>query len=60
MLQLEKIRKERKMTQSKLGKRLGVSPNAVSQYENHKREPNLKLLKQMSIILQCSLDELVG
>ena len=60
MLQLKKFRADKKMTQEQLAFVLGVGRSTICQYENHQREPSLKILKQMSIILQCSLDELVA
>lgn len=60
LLQLRKFRNEKNMTQKELASRLGVRCNTVCQYEIGTREPNLKILKQMSIVLQCSLDELVA
>lgn len=59
MLELKKFRKKQNLTQKELAQRLNVCPNTISQYETGDREPNLSVLKRMSNVLKCSLDELV-
>lgn len=59
----EKIAKARKalgLTQEKLGAMLGVSPQAVSKWENSECLPDLTLLPQLCAALRVSADELLN
>lgn len=56
---LIKLRKEAKMTQTQLAEKVGVNSNTISQYELGKREPNLEILKKITQVLDCSIDDLV-
>ena len=42
MKKLSDLRKERKLSQVKLGKQLGLSGGAIAMYETGKRTPNLE------------------
>ena len=57
---LQKIRKEKGITQQKLAKKLGVDQTTISKWEKNETYPRLENLKQIAKILQCSLDELVA
>ncbi len=59
MKNLIKLRKEAKMTQTQLAEKVGVNSNTISQYELGKREPNLEILKKITQVLDCSIDDLV-
>ncbi len=41
---LKQLRKERQLTQIKVAMDLNISREALSQYENGKREPSIELL----------------
>lgn len=56
---LIKLRKEAQMTQTQLAERVGVNANTISQYELSKRQPSLEILKKITQVLECSIDELV-
>lgn len=57
---LKSIRKARKYSQSYLAKEIGVSQNAVYNWENRKCEPNIDTIKKIAGVLDVSLIELVG
>ena len=48
MIGLKNIRKQRHLNQQKVAMDLNISREALSYYENGKREPSLALLVQMS------------
>jgi transcriptional regulator with XRE-family HTH domain len=52
-------RKQKGITQETLAKMLGVTQGAVSLWELGEREPNIRILKQMANIFECSIDELL-
>ena len=60
MNRIAEIRRARGLMQSELAKQLGVTPQAISCYEQEKKEPRLKTLIKLSQALDCSLDELLG
>lgn len=47
------------MTQQDLGKMVGVSKNAISQYESGVRKPDIITLKKLAKALGCTTDELL-
>ena len=53
-------REEKKLTQDKLGKLLGVSNKAISKWENGKSLPNTKLMTKLCEILDVSVEELLN
>lgn len=59
MTALRKYRELRKMTQSELGKKIGVTESAINQYESGVRKPNIILLKKLAVVLGCTTDELL-
>ena len=59
MVGLKAIRKERDLNQQKVAMDLKVSREALSYYENGKREPSLDLLIQMSKYFNVSIDYLI-
>lgn len=48
------------MTQAELAKCLGVTESYISYLESGKREPSIETLKKMSLIMEVSIDELLG
>ena len=48
MIGLKKIRKMKNLNQQEVALALNISREALSYYENGKREPSLKLLETMS------------
>ena len=58
--QIQKLRKERGMTQNELAEKLFISYQAVSQWENGNTKPDIELLPKLAEIFDVSIDELFG
>ena len=56
---LKQIRKERRLTQLKVAMDLNISREALSHYENGKREPSIDMLIKMSEYFNVSIDFLI-
>lgn len=56
---LKQIRKERRLTQLKVAMDLNISREALSHYENGKREPSIDMLVKMSEYFNVSIDFLI-
>lgn len=59
MVGLKAIRKLKHLNQQKVALDLNISREALSYYENGKREPSLELLKKMSDYFNVSIDYLI-
>ena len=59
MIGLKNIRKKRNLNQQKVAMDLNISREALSYYENGKREPSLELLIQMSKYFNVSINYLI-
>lgn len=59
MIGLKKVRKEKNLNQQKVAFDLHISREALSYYENGKREPTLDMLVQMSRYFNVSIDYLI-
>ncbi len=57
---LKQIRKERNLNQLKVAMDLNISREALSHYENGKREPSLDMLNKMSKYFNVSVDYLIN
>lgn len=57
---LKTIRKERNLNQLKVALDLNISREALSHYENGKREPSLSMLNKMSEYFNVSIDYLIN
>ena len=57
---LSRIRKEKGMTQEDIAKRITISPQAVSKWENDISSPDILILSNLADILGVSVDELLG
>lgn len=57
---LKELRKEKSLSQADLGKVLGLSCTAVSQYESETRFPDYETLVNVSKYFDISLDYLFG
>lgn len=53
------IRKEKGMTQNDLAEKLGLTSQAICNYEKGIREPNLDTLKKLATALEVTVDELL-
>ena len=56
---IQSLRKERGISQAKLGEAVGVSNKAVSKWETHETNPDIALLPLLSKVLGVSLEELL-
>ncbi len=54
------IRKEKKMSQSDLGKIAGISGDIVGKYERDEMKPSIETATKLAAALNVSLDYLVG
>lgn len=59
-LRLQKLRKNRGMTQAELADRLGVSKGTVYRYERNLQDPSLQTAIRLAVLLRTSLDYLTG
>jgi transcriptional regulator with XRE-family HTH domain len=59
MIGLKNIRKQRNLNQQKVAMDLNISREALSYYENGKREPSLTLLVAMSKYYNVSINYLI-
>ena len=56
---LERIRKEKKISQTKLGEALGLTQQMISSYEKDLSSPNVEILCKLSDFFNISIDSLV-
>ena len=56
---LREVRKQRKMTQEQLGKRVDVTKVSISCYENGSRTPDVETLEKIADALDVSVDYLL-
>ncbi len=59
MIGLKEIRKQRNLNQQKVALDLNISREALSHYENGKREPSLAMLVRMSEYFNVSINYLI-
>ena len=57
---IKKLRRERDMTQEQLAEYLGITANAVSQWECDRTCPDISLLPSICNLFNVSSDELLG
>ena len=55
-----KLRKARNLTQEDIAKKLNISAQAVSKWENDISSPDISLLSDIASILNITIDELLG
>lgn len=58
-VKLRELRDSAGLTQEELAIKLNLKKEAISQYENGKREPKTAIMRQMCNIFGVTLDELV-
>lgn len=59
-LRLRQLREARNLSRTAFAQKLGVSKETIYRYENNVQTPSLARTKQMAVILQTSMDYLVG
>lgn len=57
---LKKLREEAHLKQEDLAKRLNISTSAYGYYEQGRNEPSLDTLQTLSVLLDTSIDYLIG
>ena len=57
---LRKLREDKKISQTDLGRRVGVSGSTISAYEKSRKLPALDTLKNICSVLDISSDYLLG
>ena len=57
---ISELRKEKSLTQEGLAEALGISPQAVSKWENDLSCPDIMLLPALASLFDVSIDELFG
>ena len=57
---LRQIRKEHNLNQLKVAMDLNISREALSHYENGKREPSIDMLNKLSAYFNVSIDYLIN
>ena len=57
---LKEIRIKRGLTQTELGKKVGVKQSTFTNWENGKREPNFEIVIKLADLLEVSVDWLFG
>ncbi|MHB1485077.1 MAG: helix-turn-helix domain-containing protein [Saccharofermentanales bacterium] len=57
---LKKFRLQKELTQEQLAAVIGVSPQAISRYENNSSYPDITVLPIIAIFFNTSIDELIG
>ena len=57
---LKTVRKERNLNQLKVAMDLNISREALSHYENGKREPSIDMLNKLSEYFNVSIDFLIN
>lgn len=57
---LKTIRKMRNLNQQKVAMDLNISREALSHYENGKREPSIEMLRNLSKYFNVSIDFLIN
>ena len=60
LIGLKLIRKRRNLNQLKVALDLNISREALSHYENGKRNPDLRMLRRMSEYFNVSIDYIVN
>lgn len=58
-MRLKEVRELKGLTQDQIARRLCVTRQAVSRWENGKTQPDIQTITKLSEIYNCSIDELV-
>lgn len=54
------LRKDNRLTQAELGKKLGIAPSTVGMYERGQREPDFDTLEKIANCFQVNMNTLLG
>lgn len=57
---LTELRKQNKLSQDALAKKVGIHPNVIGRYERGEAKPTIEVATKMADVFQVSVDYLVG
>ncbi len=57
---LRKLRQDKGLSQPQLAAEIGITKQAISNYEKDLFSPSLSVLKEIALTLHCSADYLIG
>ena len=57
---IKELRTSISLTQSELGKVIGVNQSAIGKYERGELEPNIETIQKLADFFECSTDYLLG
>ncbi len=57
---IKELRKEAGLSQTQLAKMVGYSQSEIASWERNESEPNVKAIKKLAKVLNCSCDYLLG
>jgi len=60
MLRLKELRQKRRISQTSFAHLIGTSRQTLWNYENNVSEPNIDTLAKIALVLDVSVDELIG
>lgn len=60
MSNIQALRKKKGLTQSELAQKLSVKRSALSMWELGRSNPSIKMLPRLAVILDCTIDDLIG
>jgi len=58
--QISKLRKQKKLSQNDLGKKIGTSGDIIGRYERDEVNPSIEVATKIADTLEVSLDFLIG
>jgi len=58
--QISKLRKQKKLSQNDLGKKVGTSGDIIGRYERDEVKPSIEVASKIADVLEVSLDFLIG
>lgn len=59
-MKLRQIREQLGISIGELSAKMGVQPHTISRWETGCRQPDIESIKQLTQILGCTADELIG
>lgn len=59
-MKLKEIRTRKQMTQGEVAKACGITQGCYNHWEQGNRNPKPEMLRKLSQVLDCTIDELVG
>lgn len=59
MNKIKELRKAQLLTQKQLAEKIGLTDEAICQYEKGQRIPNVYILYKISKVLNCTMEDLI-